>query len=490
MIKQRVDFDASWVSYNLLDLTATLAHVTVRSRQAPDLPPVARADRVHVDLGLRKLVSGEIYIEDAELVNPSVHVVVDEQGRDNLPHPPKKESSETDYLIEKFQATGGSVEFEDRRQQIHAVLPRWQLAIHGNTATKEHDIRLETQQPGTVSFQQRSLPIGGLTAEILLQKNAADIRKLELRLQDSTVTLAGKLDNFKDPRYDFKAETDLALGSLAQFAGVQQRIGGTVHASLTATGPLSQSVVTARLDGQNISLDRFDKLNLKADTAYEAAAQRVQLRSFNVFSTAGTIQGKASIALNTKVGDSTLNAAFRELDLARFSPRVASRATGDVAAHWPALAFEQAAGTATIRLAATRSAPAKDVIPVSGVIHARGGRDSMVIGVSSLDALNAQVTGQITLANQRTLGGDVHLNAPDLTATVAGAEVFLGRAPGTLIGTNVGGAMQGDAKLGGTTQNPTAAVTLDSPGVQAGTLTGITVHAVADYNPSRVAIQT
>src|SRR5262249_7803092 len=147
--------------------------------------------------------------------------------------------------------------------------------------------------------------------------------------------------------------------------------------------------------------------------------------------------------------------------------------------------FEQAGGTATIRLAATRSTPVKDVIPVSGLIHAKGGQNSVVIGLSSLDALNAQVTGQITLVNQRTLGGDVHLNAPDLTATVAGAEAFLGRAPGTLIGTNVGGAMQADAKIGSTIQNPTAAVTLDSPGVQAGTLAGITVHAVADYNPSR-----
>src|SRR5881409_2684805 len=90
------------------------------------------------------------------------------------------------------------------------------------------------------------------------------------------------------------------------------------------------------------------------------------------------------------------------------------------------------------RLAATRSTPAKDVIPVAGLIHPKGARHSVVIGLSSLDALNAQLTGQITLVNQRTLEGDVHLNAPDLTALAAGAEAFLGREPGTLIGTNVG----------------------------------------------------
>ena len=493
--KQGLDFDASEVSYNLLTLKATLGHVTVRSRQTPDLPPLAHADRIYVDLSLRKLLSGEIYVEDAALTNPSIHIVVDEQGRDNLPHSKDESSSETNYLIDKFQATGGSVEYEDRRQQIHAVIPRWQLSIDGNPLTREHLIRLETQQAGTVSFQQRSMPLGALTAEVLLQKNAIDVRNVQIALRDSTVRLGGKLDNFKDPRYDFKAETDLALGSFAEFAGLQQKMSGTVHVSLTAKGPLAQSVVTARVDGQNISIEGFEKLNLKADTAYEAAAQRIQIRSFNVFSPQGTAQGKGSIALNTKVGDSTLNAAVRGIDLAQLSRtmklpvRIASRATGDVAAHWPALAFEQAAGSATVRLAATRSTAAKNVIPVSGVIHAKGAGNRMVVGLSSLNTLNAQMNGQITLVNQRTLGGDVNVNAPDLTALVAGAEAFLGRDPGTLIGTNVGGALQAQAKLGGTVQNPTAAVTLDSPGFQAGTLTGITVHAVADYNPSRIAIE-
>jgi outer membrane protein assembly complex protein YaeT len=495
--KQGIDFDASAVSYNLLDLTATLDDVTVRSRLTPDLPPIARAGRVQVDLSLRKLLSGAFYVEDAQLVKPALNLVIDEQGRDNIPHPPTKESSsETDYLIQKFRATGGSLEIDDRRQQIHAVIPRWQLSIDGNPVTMEHDIRLQTLEAGTIAFQQRSLPIRGLTAEVLLQKNAVDVRSVQLTLRESTVTLAGKLDNLKDPRYDFKAETNLALGSLAQFAGVQQRVSGTVHASLTATGRPAQLVATARLDGKDLTIDRFDKLNLQAETAYEAAAQRVQLKSLNVFSPTGTIQGKGSVALNTKVGDSTLNAAVRGVDMARLSTtlklpvQIASRATGDVAAHWPGLAFEQIAGDATLRLAETRPTPAKDVIPVSGVINAKSAGNRVVVGLSSVHALNTQATGQITLVNQQTLAGDVHLDAPDLTALVAGAEAFLGRAPGTLVGTSVGGALQAQAKLGGTLQNPAASVTLDSTGVQAGTLSGITVHAAADYNPSRVAIQT
>ena len=93
------------------------------------------------------------------------------------------------------------------------------------------------------------------------------------------------------------------------------------------------------------------------------------------------------------------------------------------------------------------------------------------------------------MVNQRALDGQFKLDAADLSATVAGAEMFLGRAPGTLVGTHLGGELSANAKLGGTLQNPTAAVTLGSNNLQAGTLTGISVNAAVNYTPSGLVIQ-
>src|SRR5262249_25487468 len=154
-------------------------------------------------------------VEEADLLNPAVHIVIDENGRDNLPHPPARQSRETHYLIRKFLATGGSLRFEDRRQQIDAILPRWHLSIEGDPITKDHQIKLETDGAGRLSFQQRSLPIRELSADVLLQKNSADIRAMKFILPDSTIAAAGKLDNLQDPRVDLKAEADLALESVA-----------------------------------------------------------------------------------------------------------------------------------------------------------------------------------------------------------------------------------------------------------------------------------
>ncbi len=104
-----------------------------------------------------------------------------------------------------------------------------------------------------------------MSADLQLQKNSVDVRNFSLGLGDSTVKFAGKLENFNDPRYDVRADTDLALGSLVDFAGVKQKVNGTVHVALAATGPLNQLKATARVDGQNLTVENFDRLNLKAE---------------------------------------------------------------------------------------------------------------------------------------------------------------------------------------------------------------------------------
>src|SRR5262245_47613763 len=191
---QGVTFDASSVDYNLFNLTATLRDVTVRSKATPDLPPLAHADRFFVDLSLRKLISGDLHVQDGSVRNPVVHLVIDKDGRDNIPKPPKKEkeSEKIDWFVNKFRIDGGSVRVEDRRQRVDASIPLAQISIDGNPATNNHDVKLTTT-PGRLSLEDRSLPIETLTADVQLQENALDVRNLQLALGASTIALAGKL---------------------------------------------------------------------------------------------------------------------------------------------------------------------------------------------------------------------------------------------------------------------------------------------------------
>ena len=125
------------------------------------------------------------------------------------------------------------------------------------------------------------------------------------------------------------------------------------------------------------------------------------------------------------------------------------------------------------------------MVPVSGAIQAKAAGNRVVVGISSLNALHAHATGQVTLVDRRALSGAVRLDAPDLAAAIAGAEKLVGQS----LGTPVGGALSADAVLSGTLQKPGAAVTLSSNNLQAGTLSGIALHAAVNYSPSQLRIQ-
>jgi uncharacterized protein involved in outer membrane biogenesis len=318
MDKQGVSFDSSGFDYNLLSATADLRNVVIRAPQAPDLPAILRADRVRVDIGLRSLLGGKYVIEDGSIRNPSIHFVIDENGRTNVPQSPEqqqKSESKVNFLIDKFLIEGGDLRVEDRRQKMAAHLRLQKLAVDGNPATGNHDIQLTAAEGGTVSYQTRSLPLRGVSADLLLKEQDLEIRKLAVGLGESTFTASGSVNNFKEPRLDLKGDTNLALAPLIEFAGVDQNASGTAHVAYQATGTLDKIVARATVNGENLQVDRFRDVDVKAEAEYDAAASRARLSSFNVTSPSGTVQGKADLALTPAAGQSTANITARNLNL-------------------------------------------------------------------------------------------------------------------------------------------------------------------------------
>jgi outer membrane protein assembly complex protein YaeT len=498
MDKQGVSFNSSDFGYNLLELTATLDDVVIRAPQAPDLPPLLRANRVNVDISLRSFLGGKYRIEDAEIRNPQLHLVIDEAGRTNIPQTQekqKKDETKTNFVIDKLLISGGNLRVEDRRQQASVYLPLQSIVVDGNPATENHDIKLTAGEGGTVAFQNRTLPLQSVAADVLLKEKDLEIRKLTAAVGESNIAASGTINNFDKPRLDVKGDTNLALRSLVEFAGVNQTLDGNAHVAFQASGTTDQLIARATVDAQNLRLDRFRNVNVKGEAEYDLAASRARFESLNIDSPAGAIRGTATLALKPTAGESTANISTRNLDLQALSATfktpvgIASRATADIAARWPGMEFKQAAADATIRLTPTRSTPAKDIVPVSGTINAKAQGQRTVFVLRDVRALGANLAGQVTLVNQRALDGNVRVQAADLSATVASAEALLGRPPGTLIGTPVAGPLNITADLGGTAQNPSAAANIEAIGVSVGDLQGIDVRATADYNPSRVLLK-
>ncbi|HYO81872.1 MAG TPA: hypothetical protein VES20_10750, partial [Bryobacteraceae bacterium] len=491
--RQGIRFSAADFDYNLLELTATLNNVEVRSPQQPDLPPLLEARSVRVDLSLRKLISGEYHIEDAVARDPRLHVYITKDGRDNIPRPPTKEPTgkKTEYLIDKLLIEGGSLRYQDEKQGLDARLPLARVTIDGDPASGNHAIDLYTSAAGTLTYGGNTLPLRNVGASVLLEDDAANIRKLNVGIGDSAATLSGRIDRFDDPRFDLRADSTLSLDSLRPLTGLKQNASGTVHVALAAQGPLADIKARATVDGQDLTLDRFKDVDLKAEAEYQGAASRVKLESLNVVSPSGTIRGTADLALKPEAGTSTANLAASGLDLQQLSTmfkapvRLASRADAKIAARWPAMQYEKASGDASINLTATRAAVGRDVLPLAGRLNAKTEGNRIVIGVPELRAAGSVVRGTVTLVNQQNLSGQLRVEATDLAQTVSAAETFLGR---DVVQTPVAGSATVVADLRGTVKNPAVQATIQGTDLQVGQLTGATLTARADYNGTRARI--
>jgi len=168
--------------------------------------------------------------------------------------------------------------------------------------------------------------------------------------------------------------------------------------------------------------------------------------------------------------------------------RVASTASGNIDAHWRALEFQNAVGTATVHLTAQGSV-AKGAVGLDGTIRAKADGKLVTANLDGLQGLGTTASGQVVVADRKGLTGELHLTSERLSTTVASAERFLGKPAGTLLGTPIEGALSSTVSLRGTVNAPEAGVTLDVPTLSAGELRDIAMSAVASYVPDRVTIE-
>jgi outer membrane protein assembly complex protein YaeT len=493
---QGIGFEASRLDYNLFGLRLDLRGVRVLSRQTPDLPPVLLADRVWVDVNLPKLIRGAYYLDDGGIDNPQIQIVVDRDGRDNLPHPPTKSGppgAPVDYLIRHLRIAGGGVRIEERRQQIAASVPLDSLTVTGDPLTRNHQVHLETRGGGQVSLAARSLPVRGLAGDLVIGKDAVQVTSFRVGVGDSSLTVAGRVNSLDSPRFEIHSEANLALASLVAFAGRPETVRGNLNLALTATGPLAALKATVSLRGENLVVDRFDHVKVDAEAAYDASSSRVRLSSLNLTTPWASVRGQGELALNAAAG-STAKFAAERCDLDRLSAilhlpvRVASTANASVDARWKGLEAQDADVDATVRLSASQSLPAKDTIPVNAIVHATVRGNRIFTDVETLSGFGATASGEVVLQDRKTIGGGLRLDAPRLSSTIAAAEAFLGKPAGSLAGTPLEGTLTSWFTLAGTVAAPAATVKLVVPDLSAGDLQGVAVNAAVGYVPDRLTI--
>jgi outer membrane protein assembly complex protein YaeT len=495
LARERIEFSTDELGYNLLGASFNLRNVRIRSTTWPDAPVFATIGRLRVNMSLLQLLRGRYVVQSGSIEDVDVHYFVDEQGRDNLPRPPKdpnEPEKPLDYLVQKLSVSRAQVRYENRAEQIDAQLPVSSIQVTGNDLTDRHLIHLQAAA-GDVRVQDRHATIDRLEGDVDTGDDDVAIQQLHVETTGSRADVTGSIKQFNAPVADLTVKSTVDAMRVAPIAKIDEPVSGTVQIDATAKGPIATPLVHAHVTGSSLQFRDLRDANVDATAAYDLATKHADLSSLQLRGPWGGVTASGNVALE---GDrqSRVRATVDRLDAGTImralrSPYItATRIDAHVQAAWPGLEYTKAAGQADATLTPTAATATTSTMPVGGRIVARGTGNRVEAQVQRLTTPGADVAGTVAVNQNQGLQGNVKARSGDLGTLIATVEAFLGRPRGSLAPTPISGAATVDAQLAGTINAPTAKTTINAPALKVGTADGIAVTARASYAPAAVDI--
>src|SRR5205814_1255420 len=132
--------------------------------------------------------------------------------------------------------------------------------------------------------------------------------------------------NFADPRFDLSAQTVLNAGSVAEFGGMAWKSSGDVNVTVTAAGTLDALTASMRVRGENLAVGAIRGVDLDASAGYDSSTGNVRLESAEVIAPWAKIRARAEANLNPPAREGRAHFSATDVDLARASSLLSSKA--------------------------------------------------------------------------------------------------------------------------------------------------------------------
>src|SRR5438270_947411 len=187
---------------HLSNLTADAYGITVQGNGPATAPPVLRADQLEINLKIISLLHRKVDLKEIILRHPVVNFVVQKDGTNNLPSPPKNNNGTStnvfDLGIQHVLLSNGEIYYNVIKTPLDADLHELQLQVHAPFASKNYD--------GSLSYRDGHLKYGSfhslpheLNASFSANPDQFQLKPLVLKVASSTVQIDGKVQNFSTP---------------------------------------------------------------------------------------------------------------------------------------------------------------------------------------------------------------------------------------------------------------------------------------------------
>jgi outer membrane protein assembly complex protein YaeT len=494
--KSKIDIQTTGFRFSLFRMDAAVEGLTVRAAEAPDLPPLFRADAVYARPQIGRIAKGFLDFRELRLTAPKIHYYVGADGKSNVPGGGEGGGKIPDYWIAQADIRGGAFQYEDVPRQINLALPQWNLSLAGEKLTRAHTLNFASLQASSFSYENFRLPIDRIVLRGKLKRADLELESAQVSAMQAQLSLQGAIENFGSPVFNLRLNPTLDLSALARAAGWSGPLIGSLSGTIQASGKISDLQIETALQGADIRFGAYRDTRFDLEASARLEPERLRIQNMELRSPHGSLRGNAEVPLHS-AGASLFNAKIRDFDLFPFlqlidSPiLLASRSSGDISLRWTGPFSPSAlSGSANLAFASTRTAPGANILPLSGTLSAQMQTGRMQATAHSLEALGGRIRGPFTLRAFKEIEGDFELDAADVDAVIAQVSQFLGDSGHPLEGMRISGPIQGTAQVSGRLTQPAIAFSASAPQLKAGMLQHLGARMQGTLEGTQLAFQS
>ncbi len=210
------DFTFRWSS-----LTLKLYDLTFHGTEPPGSPALFRATRLEVNLSVDSLLRRTISLDELMLDHPVLHLLVNKEGKSNIPEPAAKQNQESNrerlnvfgLAVKHFVLSRGEIDCNNRAIPMDAELRDLRSTI-------EFDVR-KTRYEGSLSYGSGQIRFGdsnplrhGLEAQFSADPSGISLRHLRLTAGSSRVTAQAELKDYSHPLIEGSYQATVSMDTV------------------------------------------------------------------------------------------------------------------------------------------------------------------------------------------------------------------------------------------------------------------------------------
>jgi len=411
--------------WNLSRLEFEADDLTIHGLEPPAGMPLAHVATLVVRAHIISLLGRRFNLTYLGIDSPQIHLIVDQNGKSNLPEPKQKSTSNPvqtlfDLAVSRTEIRDGVLQINERQIPFDVLADDVVADASFDGTDRRYDGALSVGKIAAKYQNYREVPVTS-EAEFSVWQNRAEIKRLTLRSQNTSLDLHGTVNDFTNPetRFDYSAQVDLPqAAAIVRVGGVRR---GTAMLSGSATYSNSKYSTSGKFSVRNLdyAVDGSQLRDASIGANLEANNAGLKLTNLAGRLLGGEVRGNAEVR-NDKTQSGQVHLTLAGLSMAEaaraFSTRTlplekvkpAGAAGGVLNLTWKGAPSRGVADFALDIAAPTQ--PASDQLALSGTVRGSYGLGS---GVLELHPLQLSTT-----ATQIEASGSVGSHAASLDVSL------------------------------------------------------------------------